>query len=47
MQRILLIGATSAIAEATARVYASRGAELFLVGRDHGRLQAIAADLMV
>lgn len=47
MQRILVIGATSAIAEATARVYASRCAQIFLTGRDIGRLQAISHDLMV
>lgn len=47
MQRVLIIGATSAIAEATARVYASRSAALFLVGRDTSRLDAIAADLRV
>lgn len=47
MQRILIIGATSAIAEATAREFAGRGARLFLVARDPGRLEAIAADLRV
>lgn len=47
MQRILIIGATSAIAEATARIYAGRGAELFLVGRNSGRLQTICDDLLV
>ncbi len=45
MNRILIIGAASAIAEATARLYAARGARLFLVGRDARRLEAIAADL--
>lgn len=45
MQRILIIGATSAIAEATARVYARRASTLFLVGRQPTRLEAIAADL--
>ena len=45
MQRVLIIGATSAIAEATAREYAARGAALFLTGRDQQRLDAIAADL--
>src|SRR5690606_33657346 len=45
--RVLIIGATSAIAEATARLYAGRGARLFLVGRDEARLSAIAADLGV
>ena len=47
MQRIIIIGAYSAIAEATARLYAGRGAGLFLVGRDATRLQALAADLHV
>lgn len=47
MHRVLIIGATSAIAEATARVYAARGAALFLVGRDLERLSSIAADLSV
>jgi len=45
MQRILIIGATSAIAEATARVYAARGAAIHLAGRQRARLEAIAADL--
>jgi short-subunit dehydrogenase len=31
MKKILIIGATSAIAEATARIYAEEGNELFLV----------------
>jgi len=47
MQRILIIGATSAIAEATAREYASRGAALFLTGREQQRLDAVAADLKI
>jgi short-subunit dehydrogenase len=47
MQRILIIGATSAIAEATARRFAARGDALFLAGRSAERLQAIAADLSV
>jgi short-subunit dehydrogenase len=46
-QRILIIGATSAIASATARLYAARGASLFLVARDVQRLDDIAADLRV
>ncbi len=45
MKRILIMGATSAIAEATARRFASRGDALFLVARDAPRLQAIADDL--
>jgi decaprenylphospho-beta-D-erythro-pentofuranosid-2-ulose 2-reductase len=47
MQNILIIGATSAIAEATARLWAARGDALFLVGRKAERLAAIAADLRV
>lgn len=47
MQKILIIGATSAIAESVARLYAARGAALYLVGRSAGKLDAIAADLRV
>jgi decaprenylphospho-beta-D-erythro-pentofuranosid-2-ulose 2-reductase len=43
--KIILLGATSAIAEATARLYAAEGAELLLVGRRERRLAAIGADL--
>lgn len=45
MQRVLIIGAYSAIAEAVAREYARRGAALFLAGRNVQRLDAVAADL--
>lgn len=47
MKKILIIGATSAIAEAAARIWAMRGESLFLVGRDVHRLEIIAADLRV
>ena len=47
MRRILIVGATSAIAEATARIFAQRGDSLYLVGRSAQRLEAIAADLKV
>jgi hypothetical protein len=47
MQRILIVGATSAIAEATARRWAARGDALFLAGRRAARLDMIAADLRV
>ncbi|MEY2169647.1 MULTISPECIES: SDR family oxidoreductase [unclassified Rhodanobacter] len=47
MLNVLIIGATSAIAEATARRYAARGARLFLVARNTTRLADIAADLRV
>lgn len=47
VKKVLIIGATSAIAEAAARQWAAGGAALFLVGRRAERLQAIAADLGV
>lgn len=47
MKNVLIIGATSAIAEHYARIEATRGARFVLVGRDAGRLQAIADDLGV
>lgn len=43
--RIIILGALSAIAEAAAREWAGRGAQLLLVGRDATRLDAVAADL--
>ena len=43
-KRILVLGATSGIAEATIRIWASRGDSLFLVGRNADRLNAVAAD---
>lgn len=45
MKRVLVIGATSAIAEATARRYAAEGARLALVARNRDRLDAVAEDL--
>lgn len=45
--KILIIGATSAIAEATARVYAARGAAFYLIARNAERAQTIADDLLV
>jgi decaprenylphospho-beta-D-erythro-pentofuranosid-2-ulose 2-reductase len=47
MRRLIILGATSAIAEATAREFAERGDALFLVARSQQRLQSMAADLMV
>lgn len=47
MRRVLIVGATSAIAEAVARIYAARGDALYLVGRKAEALEAIAADLKV
>lgn len=44
-QNILIIGATSGIAEAVARRYAEQGARLFLVARNNNKLEAISTDL--
>jgi len=46
-QRILIVGATSGMAEASARLWAQRGERVYLMGRDAERLQALAADLKV
>ncbi|HAG73563.1 MAG TPA: short-chain dehydrogenase [Gammaproteobacteria bacterium] len=45
--KILIMGATSAIAKATARLYAETGAELFLIARNEVRLEELVADLDV
>ncbi|QQS54747.1 MAG: SDR family oxidoreductase [Candidatus Competibacteraceae bacterium] len=47
MRNILIIGATSAIAEATARRFAAAGARFYLVGRNAEKLAAIARDLEI
>jgi decaprenylphospho-beta-D-erythro-pentofuranosid-2-ulose 2-reductase len=47
VRKILIVGATSAIAQAAARVWAARGDAVFLVGRDSARLESIAADLAI
>jgi len=47
MRKTLIIGATSAIAEATARLFAENGDALFLVARNKEKLGAIADDLKV
>lgn len=46
-QKIVIIGATSAIATWAAREWAGRGAALFLVARSAAKLNALAADLEV
>lgn len=43
-KRILVLSATSGIAEATIRLWAGRGDSLFLVARSPERLAAVAAD---
>ncbi len=45
--KILIIGASSAIAHETAKLFARAGAELFLVGRTPEKLAVVASDLKV
>ena len=47
MRKVLVIGATSAIAQATIRHFAAAGDRLFLVARSGDKLRAIANDLDV
>ena len=47
MKKVLIIGATSAIAEHCARIWAAKGDALHLVARNEQRVQTIAADLKV
>lgn len=46
-QRIIVIGATSAIAEHCTRLWLSSPATVILVGRNEARLERVAADLRV
>ena len=45
--RVLILGATSAMAMATARRLAPQGATFYLAGRDAERVEAVAGDLRV
>jgi decaprenylphospho-beta-D-erythro-pentofuranosid-2-ulose 2-reductase len=47
MSKILILGATSTIAENCARLWASRGEEIFLVGRNAEKLGRISNDLII
>jgi decaprenylphospho-beta-D-erythro-pentofuranosid-2-ulose 2-reductase len=44
---VLILGATSAIARATAAAFAAQGFDLYLAGRDADELSRIAADLAI
>jgi len=45
MDRVIIFGATSAIAKEVAAVYAARGDALHLVGRNPDKLAALASQL--
>ena len=47
MTRILIIGATSSIAEHTARLWGSKDTEFVLVARNKSKLEAVASDLKI
>ena len=47
MRKIIIAGATSAIAEATCRLFAVQGDRLYLVGRRENKLKNISADLKI
>ncbi|VVQ26641.1 SDR family oxidoreductase [Pseudomonas fluorescens] len=47
MKKVLIVGATSAIATACARLWAEQGAEFFLVARNDEKLEQTAADLKI
>jgi decaprenylphospho-beta-D-erythro-pentofuranosid-2-ulose 2-reductase len=47
MKKILVVGATSAMAEHCARIWAARGDELYLIARNSDRLKLIVSDLRV
>lgn len=47
MKKILIIGATSAIAECTARLFAACGDRLYLLARNTDRLETMAKDLKI
>jgi hypothetical protein len=47
VKRIVIFGATSAIAQACARIWTARGCRIFLVGRNPAKLTAVLQDLDV
>ena len=47
MRKILIVGGTSAMAEACARLWAQRGDALFLAARNEAQLKAVVDDLQV
>ena len=47
MQKVLIIGATSAIAQEVAKLYANSGSQLYLVARNSEKLEQVAQDLKV
>jgi decaprenylphospho-beta-D-erythro-pentofuranosid-2-ulose 2-reductase len=46
-KRIIILGAASAVAEATVRIWAAQGARLVIVARDRSRLDVLSSDLKI
>ncbi len=46
MKKILIIGASSAIAQATARLYCKEGVHFYLIGRNEEKLEIVKDDLI-
>lgn len=46
MKKIVIFGASSAIAAATAKIYATQGAEILLIARNAEKLEAVKNDLI-
>ena len=44
--RVMILGATSSIAQATARIFAGEGASFILVARDEKKARVVSADLV-
>jgi len=47
MRKVLILGATPAIAQATARLFAAKGDHLFIAGRSADRLEMVRQDIAV
>ncbi|NTV92094.1 MAG: SDR family oxidoreductase [Chlorobiaceae bacterium] len=47
MKKVLVVGASSAIAEAVAKLYAEQGAKLYLLARNREKLASMGADLLI
>lgn len=47
MKNIMIVGATSAVAQAVSRLYAKEHASFFLIARNAARLESVAKDLRV
>jgi len=47
MKKVLVVGASSAIAEAVARIFSGQGAKFYLLARNSEKLSSLEADLLI